>query len=278
MLRRSGSVDEFSKQFMALSCRDPSITEPQQIQLFITGLGDPLRTDVALQQPSTLDDAVIFARAYEQRNASRDTGQPQSARGGGRFANRTTTQPTAPSPTASAGSSTATNVKPASSVVRLSPTEIAQQRKDNMCFHCDELFTQGHKQQCKQLFVIEVLGDDDETDPPPLDTKPTISIAALTGIQPCKGRTMQVFVTIHGTVLRALLDSGSTHNFVDSEAAARAGIVFGTQAGLSVAVANGDHVSSSGCCNNLKIFIAGDEFIINCYGLALGSYDMVLGV
>jgi hypothetical protein len=48
MLRRSGSVDEFNKQFMALSCRDPSITEPQQIQLFITGLGDPLRTDVAL--------------------------------------------------------------------------------------------------------------------------------------------------------------------------------------------------------------------------------------
>jgi hypothetical protein len=126
MLCRSGSIDEFSKQFMALSCRDPSITEPQQIQLFITGLGDPLRTDVALQQPSTLDDAVIFARAYEQRNTSRDTGQLQSARGGSRFTNRTTTQPTAPSPTASAGSSTTTNVKPASSVVRLSPTEIAQ--------------------------------------------------------------------------------------------------------------------------------------------------------
>jgi hypothetical protein len=105
------------------------------------------------------------------------------------------------------------------------------------------------------------MGDDDETDPPPLDTEPTISITALTGIQPCKGRTMQVFVT----VLQSLLDSGSTHNFVDSEAAARAGIVFGTQAGLSVTVANGDHVSSSGCCNNLKIFIAGDEFIINCY-------------
>jgi hypothetical protein len=162
--------------------------------------------------------------------------------------------------------------------VRLSPTEIAQRRKDNRCFHCDELFTQGHKQQCKQLFVIEMLGDDDETNPPPLDTEPTISIAALTGIQPRKGRTMQVFVTIHGIVLRALLDSRSTHNFVDSEAAARVGIVFGTQAGLSVTVANGDHVSSSGCCNNLKIFIAGDEFIINCYGLALGSYDMVLGV
>jgi hypothetical protein len=31
MLRRSGSVDEFAKRFMALSCHDLSITEPQQI-------------------------------------------------------------------------------------------------------------------------------------------------------------------------------------------------------------------------------------------------------
>jgi hypothetical protein len=63
MLRHSGSVDEFAKRFMA-----------QQIQLFITSLGDPLRLDVALQQPSSMDDAVIFAWAYEQCLASRDAG------------------------------------------------------------------------------------------------------------------------------------------------------------------------------------------------------------
>jgi hypothetical protein len=42
MLRRTGSVDEFAKRFMALSCRDPTITKQQQIQLLTTGLGDPL--------------------------------------------------------------------------------------------------------------------------------------------------------------------------------------------------------------------------------------------
>jgi hypothetical protein len=42
MLRCTGSVDEFAKRFMALSCRDPTITEQQQIRLFTTGLGDPL--------------------------------------------------------------------------------------------------------------------------------------------------------------------------------------------------------------------------------------------
>jgi hypothetical protein len=65
MLRRTGSVDEFAKRFMALSCRDPTITEQQQIQLLTTGLGNPLLLDVALQQPASMDDAVIFAWAYE---------------------------------------------------------------------------------------------------------------------------------------------------------------------------------------------------------------------
>jgi hypothetical protein len=85
MLQRSGTVDNFSKRFISLSCHDVSLTEAQQIQLFITMLGDPLRTDVTLQQPSSLDDAIIFARAYEQRNASRDTGQPPQARAAGRY-------------------------------------------------------------------------------------------------------------------------------------------------------------------------------------------------
>jgi hypothetical protein len=89
---------------------------------------------------------------------------------------------------------------------------------------------------------------------------------------------MQVFITFHDVVLWALLDSGSTHNVNDLEAAVRVGIVFGEQAGLSMAVANDNRVESSGCYNNLKILIADNEFIIDCYDLALGSYRMVLGV
>jgi hypothetical protein len=76
MLRRKGSVDNYNTWFMALSCHDPSLTEHQQIQLYVTGLGNPLHTDVALQQPVTLDDVVISARAYEQWNASREVAPP----------------------------------------------------------------------------------------------------------------------------------------------------------------------------------------------------------
>jgi hypothetical protein len=89
---------------------------------------------------------------------------------------------------------------------------------------------------------------------------------------------MQVYVLINDAQLLVLLDSGSTHNFIDSEAVAWAGIVFSVRHGLCMAVANGDCVVSSKCCHNLKVTIASEEFSIDCYGLALGSYKMVLRV
>jgi hypothetical protein len=96
-LRCTGNVNDYMARFMELSCRDESLTDHQQIQLYITDLDDPLRTDVQLQQPTKLDDAIIFARAYEQRNATR-TAKPQPVRGGGRFSTRAATSraPTAP--------------------------------------------------------------------------------------------------------------------------------------------------------------------------------------
>jgi hypothetical protein len=69
-------------------------------------------------------------------------------------------------------------------------------------------------------------------------------------------------------------DSSSTHNFMDSEAAARVGIKFSNRAGFSVAVANRDRVASSGSYTDLKINITGEPFIIACYGLSLCSYEL----
>jgi hypothetical protein len=78
LLCRFGTVDEFCSKFMSLSYWDHTLTEPQQIQLFTTGLSEPLRTDVALQRPSSLDEAVMFARAYEQHSTTPTPSAPRS--------------------------------------------------------------------------------------------------------------------------------------------------------------------------------------------------------
>jgi hypothetical protein len=95
---------------------------------------------------------------------------------------------------------------------------------------------------CKQLFTIEVIDEANDRDTPPTGNDPTISLHTLTGIQSCAGRTMQVIVHINGVQLIALLDSGSKHNFVDTDAAEHARLQFKQQAGLRVTVANGDRL------------------------------------
>jgi hypothetical protein len=130
----------------------------------------------------------------------------------------------------------------------------------------------GHRDAYKRIFCIELLDEEDD------GAEPTILLAALTGIQPGTGHNMHVSVAIGSISLRALLDSGSTHNFIDTNAAERAGIGFLGCVGLRVAVANGDRISNPGSCSSLFIDIAGRQFDICCYGLALGSFDTVLGV
>jgi hypothetical protein len=68
------------------------------------------------------------------------------------------------------------------------------------------------------------------------------------------------------------------HNFVNTEAAVCADIIFSALTGLCVAAANGDHLTSTGCCRQLPVSIYGEHFVLNCYGVALGTNDMVLGV
>jgi hypothetical protein len=87
-------------------------------------------------------------------------------------------------PAASATSSLSV-AKPASSVQRLTPDEVAHRRKDGQCFHCNEFFTNGHKAVCKQLFYTEVI-EDVNTPADDTDTH-VISIHALTSIRPSQG-------------------------------------------------------------------------------------------
>jgi hypothetical protein len=89
---------------------------------------------------------------------------------------------------------------------------------------------------------------------------------------------MQLLVAINDIHLRALLDSGLTHNFIDTAATHRASITWQPTSGLQVAVANGDRLNSPGRCHDLCIVISTEPFVIDCYGLELASFKMVLGV
>jgi hypothetical protein len=56
---------------------------------------------------------------------------------------------------------------------------------------------------------------------------------------------MQVHVTMNSARLTALLDSGSTHNFIDMESARHGGVQLRHDLGMSVVVTNEDRLVSS---------------------------------
>jgi hypothetical protein len=138
--------------------------------------------------------------------------------------------------------------------------------------HQEVLTGWDHHDVCKRLFTIKLIDDSDE------EEGPTIFLHTLTGIQPRSGRTMQVMVLINGAHLSALLDSGSTHSFMDFTVVTQEGLALTEQSVLHVVVANGDKVPSLGCCQGLCISIGGEPFSIDCCSLDLSSFDMVLGM
>ena len=77
---RTGSVDEYTRQFSQLLCRCDDLSLTQQVNLYTAGLGEPLRTDVELQAPTHLQTAMSLARVYERRE--NEAAKERSFKGG----------------------------------------------------------------------------------------------------------------------------------------------------------------------------------------------------
>jgi hypothetical protein len=110
-----------------------------------------------------------------------------------------------------------------------------------------------------------------------------IAIHALTGIQSRFEKTMQVFIDINDVLLTTLLDSGSTHNFIDTEATTRAGITLGGRSSLRIVVANGDQLQSLGHCRGLSVSIRGRAVLhrllrAHPWFLPHGTWRTVVGI
>ena len=89
---------------------------------------------------------------------------------------------------------------------------------------------------------------------------------------------MQVYVMVGNVQCVALLDSGSTHTFINGDVARRVGIHFDPCPGAGVTVANGDRVACQGLARDVGIRIAEEVFSVDCYTIPLDRWDMVLGV
>jgi hypothetical protein len=219
-LRQTGTVREYQGQYERLLSRAGRLSVAQQVGGFISGLKESIRPKVQASRPATLTSAVGLARLYEARLLSQWR-SPSSFE-----PRRTTGPPNAPPlPSVNLVRSRAPVVR------RLNPAELKDRRDRGLCFNCDDKFSPGHR--CKKLFLIEGVYEEEAGHSSPAGEGeveeeeefeiPEISLQAISGVPTPK--TMRISGTIQGARVILLADSGSTHNFLNTQLAERLGLV-----------------------------------------------------
>lgn len=162
---------------------------------------------------------------------------------------------------------------------RLSNDEVEERKKKGLCFHCDEKYSFGHK--CKKIFNIEgfeeaVNEEEGLMGPELLENIPQVSLNALHGrLNP---ETIKVLGRVKNNTLAILVDTGSTHIFLDPHTARRLGCEIVSTASLSVTVADGSRVNCNYKCPNFQWEMGAHHFLFDMRILKLGGCDIVLGV
>ncbi|XP_066320154.1 uncharacterized protein [Miscanthus floridulus] len=272
--RRTGTVEEYQERFQALLPRAGRLDEIQRVQLFTGGLLPPLSLAVQVQNPQSLAAAMSLARQMELMEQY----QPTSAKAAPRailpapLPRQAAPQPTAPK------APTPTVTIEGRPVKRLTQAEQEERRRLGLCYNCDEKYGRGHNRVCKKLFVLDSIEEDDDADAEGSDDGPTgadapvFSLHAVAGVR--VGKTIQVRVQLGSEVLTALLDTGSTHNFISEAAALRIGLPPQQQPRITATVANGERISCPGVLRQAPITIQGARFNVDLYMMPLAAYDM----
>ncbi|KAK1613201.1 hypothetical protein QYE76_036874 [Lolium multiflorum] len=265
-LQFTSSVQDFADRFQSLACHAPGVSARQRAELFVGGLPDHIRVDVEMREPQDLQTATAGEPAL--RHALPDgPGSPAAAVPRRRPLRAYTS-------------------------FRRDDGRQLERRRKGLCFNCDEQYAPGHT--CARLFYLEMVDDKDgEPLTPELDTGAAsepgattygpvdakafvVSLHALAGIKTAK--TMLLPVTISGERLTALVDTGSTHNFLAGDAMRRLALQPSGDEHFSVIVANGDRLACQGVARQVPITIGDEHFSVDCIGINLGCYDFILGI
>jgi hypothetical protein len=213
-VKQKGSLQEYQKEFEKLANRVVGWPQKALIGTFLGGLKADILADVRKFKPRTLRETIEFARmredepAHSKRSPYADMSKynPKTSWGS--------------STTSTVSSSSKTSAQPA--VKKISWEETQKRREKVLCFNCNDRYIPRHRCAVPHVFIIEA--DPEEEVEPEIDAEeteggqvPQISLHALTGYKGPK--TMRVSAQIGVRKILVLIDSGSTHNFVDHKIA-----------------------------------------------------------
>jgi len=210
-LRQTGTVDEYITAFEALAFRIWGLTDAFYTECFISGLKEAIKAQVLLHHPPTWTEACKVARSVERALAAQHSCPNFPAKGCPPQAHNTTQ-----------------TVK----VQKVSPAEMAERRKQGLCYYCDGKYSPGHKRKEPKFFQIDATDYNSTEEDPPIEEEealeednqkenvsdePVILLHALAGIS--SPQTLKIWGFLKHRPVVVLIDSGSTHNFIHQKVA-----------------------------------------------------------
>lgn len=91
-------------------------------------------------------------------------------------------------------------------------------------------------------------------------------------------QTMKVLGTVNNHSVHILLDSGSTHNFIDSKLLKTLGWSLQATKPFKVMITDGGKIMSQRCCRHIPLEVGGYNCHTDLFSLPLGGCDLVFGV
>jgi hypothetical protein len=130
----------------------------------------------------------------------------------------------------------------------LSLQEQEERHRQGLYFNCNERYTWGYNRVCKLIFYIHDveldLADDATTGDDQNTKSPVFSLHAVTGMAICN--TVQLHVAVDAATFFALINTGSTHNFIGEATARRSSLTIKPRPQLTATVANAECVACPG--------------------------------
>ncbi|KAI4340489.1 hypothetical protein MLD38_025318 [Melastoma candidum] len=171
---------------------------------------------------------------------------------------------------------------------RLSAAEMEEKRQKGLCFWCDDKYSMSHKCTNRRMYSITLEADDHEgvvdqlepaEDELATEDSPIVSLHALHGVAlSFKNRTMKVIGLYKKRKLTILVDSGSTHNFLDAEIARQLGGVIQIVASKSVMVANGERLFCNSMLKAFRWSMQGEEYEADMLIMPMKGCEVILGM
>jgi hypothetical protein len=293
-LCQTGTVKEYQTQFETLANRIIGLPAPFYLSCFVSGLKPEIRREVQAFQPMSLSHAISLAKLHEDKandNQHINRHPLQTTLAGVSLSSRPLFRPTQPLPQPSTPQKTATPIK------RLSPQELQARREKGLCYNCDDKYVQGHR--CKRSFHIlianpehastsddplthlllenqTVFQPDNELTPDPVTDSAQISLHALMGHT--IPQTLRVLSLLKNSLVVVLIDSGSTHNFIQDRVAKQLGLPTNQAQSFQVLVGNGEELKCDTICQQLDLLVGSHQFCVDLFVLPLSGADIVLGV